>query len=137
MKIFLNKHSLRKTCCNKGVVLLFVLMVMVVLSSIIGAYLGFVHLSTKSTGAQIIDSQTFYLADAGIHYAIYSLKQDPNWAGTASPVSLGEGTISVSVIDLGSDYRLTSTATVYGQSRTIQQDVNSTAIPMPNAWREI
>ncbi len=137
MKILLNKYKSRGTYCNKGVVLLFILMVMIVLTSVVGAYLGFVQLSTKSTGAQITESQTFYLADAGIHYGIYSLKQNPNWTGTTSAVPLGEGTFYISVTNLGSDYRLTSIGTIDGQSRTLRQDVNSTIIPMTDAWLEI
>ncbi len=138
MKIFRNKHKSRVTYGNKGAVLLFILMVMIVLASVVGAYLGFVQTSTKSTGAQIVDSQAFYLADAGIHYGIYSLKQIPGWTGTSSPVSLGEGTFSVSVIDLGGgDYRLTSTGTIDDQSRTLQQDVNSTVMPKTDTWQEI
>jgi Tfp pilus assembly protein PilX len=137
MKIFRNKYKLRVTYGNKGAALLFILMVMIVLTSVVAAYLGFVQTGTKSTGAQIIENQAFYLADAGIHYGIYSLKQDSNWPGTTSAVSLGEGSFSVSVSDLGSDYRLTSIGTVDGQSRTLQQDVNSTVIPMTNTWQEL
>jgi type II secretory pathway component PulK len=138
MKMLLNEHKSRRTYCNKGMALLFVLMVMIVLTSVVGAYLGFVQLSTKSTGAQIIESQAFYLADAGIHYGIYNLKQDSGWSGTPSPVSLGEGTLSVSVIDLGGgDYQLTSTGTVDGQSRTLRQDVNSAVMPKYNTWQEM
>jgi Tfp pilus assembly protein PilX len=137
MKNFRNKRRSRVTYHDKGAVLLFVLIVMTVLTSVVAAYLGFVQTSTKSTGAQIIDSQAFYLAEAGIHYGIYNLKQDSGWTGTPSAVSLGEGTFSVSVVDLGGDYRLTSTGTAYGQSRTIQQDVNSIIIPQPDTWQEI
>ena len=110
---------------------------MVTVTSVVGAYLGFVSYATKSTGSQISESQAIYLADAGIHYGIYNLIQDPGWTGTSSPVSLGEGNLSVSVSDIGGgDYRLTSTGTVYGQSRTVQQDVNSTAVPKTNTWQE-
>jgi len=133
MNIFNTICDIRDTRYEKGAALLFTLMVMIVLTSMVGAYLGFVHSSTRSTGAQISDSQAIYLADAGIHYGIYSLKQDSSWRGTSLPVSLGEGTFSVSVADSDSvpdlgegDYRLTSTGTVDDQSRTVQQDVTLT-----------
>jgi len=135
MKIFRTKHKSKVTHGNKGAVLLFILMVMIVLTSMVGAYLGFVQASTKSTGAQIVDSQVFYLADAGIHYGIYSLKQSSEWTGTALPVSLGEGTFFVSATDLGGgDYRLISIGTVKGQSRTIQQDVTLSGGGTPDAF---
>jgi len=138
MKIFRIRYKTRLTHRNKGAVLLFILIVMITVSSVVGAYLGFIQFSTKSTGAQISDSQAVYLADAGIHYGIYSLKQDPSWTGTPSPISLGEGSFSVSVSDLGGgDYRLTSTGTVDELFRTVQLDVNSTVTPKPDTWKEI
>jgi hypothetical protein len=136
-----NFQTICKTEVNpikKGMALLFTLIVMVTVSSVIGAYLGFVAFTTKSTSSQISESQAIYLADAGIHYGIYNLKQDLGWTGTPSPVSLGEGIFSVSVGDLvGGDYRLTSIGNVYGQIRTVQQDVNSVAIPKTNTWQEL
>jgi len=138
MKNFRIKHKTKVIHGNKGVVLLFTLIVMITVTSVVGAYLGFVQYSTISTGAQISDSQAIYLAEAGIHYGIYSLKQNPAWTGTSSPVSLGEGTFSVSVIDLGGgDYRLTSTGTVDGQFRTAQQEVTVTVTHKTNTWQEI
>lgn len=127
--------NIRYTRCEKGAALLFTLMVMIVLTSMVGAYLGFVQSSTKSTGAEIVDSQVFYLADAGIHYGIYSLKQDSEWTGTSLPVSLGEGTFSVSVADLGEgDYRLTSIGTVDSQSRMVKQEVTLSGGSIPEAF---
>ncbi|MBN1805986.1 MAG: hypothetical protein JW837_12115 [Sedimentisphaerales bacterium] len=136
MKIFRIKHRTKATPVKEGMVLLFTLIVMITVSSVVGAYLGFVSYATRSTGAQISESQAIYLADAGIHYGIYNLLQDSGWTGT-SPVSLGEGTFSVSVTGIGGgDYRLISTGNVYGQSRIVQQDVNSTIIPKTNTWQE-
>jgi Tfp pilus assembly protein PilX len=138
MKNFRIEYKKKVVHHNKGAVLLFVLIVMITVSTVVGAYLGFVQFSTKSTGAQISDSQAIYLAEAGIHYGIYSLKQDSGWTGTSFPVSLGEGTFSVNVTDLGgSEYRLTSTGTVNGQFRTIQLDVTATITPKTNTWKEI
>lgn len=138
MKIFRIKHKTKVTHHNRGTVLLFTLIVMIAVTSVVGAYLGFVQYSTISTGAQISDSQAIYLAEAGIHYGIYSLKQDSVWTGTPSPVSLGQGTFSVSVSDLGGgDYRLTSTGTVDDQFRTTQQDVTATITPKIDTWKEI
>jgi cytoskeletal protein CcmA (bactofilin family) len=135
MRLFRFKYKTKVTYGNKGAVLLFTLMVMIVLTSMVGTYLAFVRCSTKSAGAQIVDSQVFYLADAGIHYGIYSLKQSSEWTGTALPVSLGEGTFSVSATDLGGgDYRLTSIGIVDGRSRTVQQDVTLSGGNIPDAF---
>ena len=130
-------HEIKRACGNKGMALLFTLVIMMTLSSIVATYLSYVQFSTRSTGAQISDSRAMYLAEAGIHYGIYQLKLNSTWTGTPSPVALGEGIFSVSVTNLpGNDYRLTSTGTVNGLFRTAQQDVNATVTPIINTWSE-
>lgn len=131
------KYKSRLVKGEKGAVLLFTLFVMISVISVVMAYLGYVHYSTVSTGAQISDSQAVYLAEAGVHYGIYNLKQDITWTGTAFPIDLGKGDFSVTVNPLGgNEYRLISTGTVNGQSRTVQQDVNDAIIPKTNSWQE-
>jgi Tfp pilus assembly protein PilX len=135
MKLFKYKSSSVKG--RRGAILLFVMVVLIVIISVVGSYLGFVQISTKSTGAQITDSQAIYLAEAGVHYGIYNLKQDNTWTGTGSAVSFGKGDFSVSVTALGGgEFRLISTGTVNNQSHTVQQDVNDSIIPKDNTWRE-
>jgi len=105
MKMFRTKHKSNSPYCNKGAVLLFTWIVMIALISVVGAYLGFVQSSTKSTGAQIEDSQAIYLADAGLQYAIYrltdsdyrgSVSRDKNSSTTGS-ANLGEGSFSFEI----------------------------------------
>ncbi|MFH1615947.1 MAG: discoidin domain-containing protein [Planctomycetota bacterium] len=98
MRIFRTKHKSNASYCNKGSVLLFTLMVMIGLTSVVGAYLGFVRYSTKSTGAQITDSQAVYLAEAGLQKAIWNLMrtaanggQGENWTTAGTTENLGEG----------------------------------------------
>ncbi len=146
MRLFRFKHKTRVTCGNKGSVLLFTLMVMIVLTSIVGAYLGFVQASTKSTGAQISDSQAIYLADAGLDMAIWYLRNtapdsstDCSWRTIAYPASpgagvtdpqqksLGQGTFIIWVQDSGSDIQVYARGTVDGLSRTITQTLALTS----------
>jgi len=140
MSFFDTRYKIRDTRYEKGVVLLFTLVVMITLISVVGAYLGFVQSSTKSTGAQIADSQAIYLADAGIHYGIYSLKLNPTWdenGGTNHYLPSGQTNkfFIVDVLSLGGgDYRLTSTGTVDDQSRTVQQDVTLSGGNIPDAF---
>ncbi len=138
MRLFRFEHKTRVTCANKGSVLLITLMVMVVLASMVGAYLGFVQASTKSVGAQIVDSQVFHLAEAGLHYGIYNLKQDSGWTGETDH-SLGKGSFTITSTNLGgADYRLISTGTVNDQSRMVQQDVSlgASLTLKTNTWKE-
>ncbi|MBC8392804.1 MAG: hypothetical protein H8E17_09610 [Deltaproteobacteria bacterium] len=130
-------HKMKGSCGNKGMALLFTMVIMMTLSSIVATYLGYIQFSTRSTGAQISDSQAMYLADAGIQYGIYQLKLNAAWIGTPTPVALGEGIFSVSVTTLpGSEYRLISTGTVNSLFRTMHQDVDATVTPIMNTWSE-
>lgn len=134
-KIKKRMHATRR---NKGIVLLFTMVVMIVVSSVVASYLGSVQFSIRSSDAQITDSQAVYLAEAGINYAIYNLKIDSLWTGTSSPIVMGAGTFSVSVVDIGAgEHRLTSTGIVNNLLRTVQQDMTATLSPKPNTWREI
>jgi len=74
MSIFNTKYKIRDTRYEKGAALLFTLIVMITLTSVVGAYLAFVQHCTRSTGAQITDSQAIYLAEAGLQKAIWNLK---------------------------------------------------------------
>ena len=97
MKIFNTRYK-------KGAVLPFTLMVMVGLTSVVGAYLGFVRYSTNSTGAQITDSQIIHLAEAGMQKAIWNLMrtvanggQGENWTTAGTTENLGEGSYTMVV----------------------------------------
>ncbi len=146
MNTFNTIYDIRDTKYEKGAVLLFTLMVMIVLTSMVGAYLGFVQTSTKSTGAQISDSQAIYLADAGLDMAIWYLRNtapddstDCSWRTTAYPAgpgpnatdpqqrSLGEGTFTIWVQDSGSDIQVYARGTVDELSRTITQTLTLTS----------
>jgi len=104
MKFFQTRHKSKVTYNNKGAALLFTLMVMVVLTSVVGAYLGFVQSSTRSTGAQIIDSQVVYVAEAGLQKAVWNLMrtaanggQGENWTTAGTTENLGEGSYTMVV----------------------------------------
>ncbi len=104
MRLFRTKHKSKVTYSNKGTALLFTLIVMIVLTSMVGAYLGFVQASTKNTGAQISDCQAIYLAEAGLHKAILNLMrtvanggQGEGWTTTGTTESLGSGSYTMEV----------------------------------------
>lgn len=104
MSFFDTRYKIRDTRYEKGVVLLFTLMVMITLTSVVGAYLGFVQYSTRSTGAQISDSQAIYLAEAGLQKAIWNLKtpeisegKGEDWTTAGTTENLGEGSYTMVV----------------------------------------
>jgi Tfp pilus assembly protein PilX len=104
MNVLNTIYDTRYTRYEKGAALLFTLMVMIVLTSVVGAYLGFVQSSTKSTGAQISDSQAIYLAEAGLQKAVWNLMrtaanggQGENWTTTGTTENLGAGSYTMVV----------------------------------------
>jgi len=104
MSIFNTVYETRYARYEKGAVLLFTLMVMIGLTSVVGAYLGFVQYSTRSTGAQISDSQAIYLAEAGLQKAIWNLKtpeisegKGEDWTTPGTTENLGEGSYTMVV----------------------------------------
>ncbi len=140
------KHKTKVAYGSKGAVLVFTLMVMIVLTSVVGAYLGFVQSSTRSTGAQIEDSQAIYLADAGVNQAIWYLNNiapdgsgDYSWRTTAYPAvpgpdpndpqqeSFGNGTFTIWVQDSGSDVQIYARGTVGELTRIITQSMVTTS----------
>lgn len=146
------KHKLTIDRGRKGAVLLFTLIVMITLISVVGAYLDFVQSSTRSTGAQIEDSQAIYLADAGLDMAIWYLRNtapdgsgDCSWRTTAYPAvpgpdpndpqqkSLGNGTFTIWVQDSGSDIQVYARGTVGGLSRVITQTLTLTSSALERA----
>lgn len=146
------KHKLTIDRGRKGAVLLFTLIVMITLISVVGAYLDFVQSSTRSTGAQIEDSQAIYLADAGLDMAIWYLRNtapdgstDCFWRTTAYPAvpgpdpndpqqkSLGNGTFTIWVQDSGSDIQVYARGTVGGLSRVITQTLTLTSSALERA----
>ena len=104
MSFFDTRYKIRDVRYEKGVALLFTLMVMIVLTSVVGAYLGFVQYSTRSAGAQISDSQALYLAEVGLQKAIWNLMrtaanggQGENWTTAGTTENLGEGSYTMVV----------------------------------------
>jgi Tfp pilus assembly protein PilX len=76
---------------KKGVALLLALFTLV-LASLLA--ISFMDLTT--TDLQITDNlyrknQALYLADAGVEYAIYQLRNDKNWNKTKKPIDLPSG----------------------------------------------
>ncbi len=129
MSILNTKYEIRNRRYEKGAILLITLVIMMTLTSVVGAYLGFVGSSTRSVGAQIQDSQVIYLADAGLQNVYWKLNNDADFRTSPSTVTgtLGEGSFSVDVTRDGSIYSLTSTGTVDNLSRTVTQSVITTS----------
>ncbi len=110
---------------KKGVTLLLTLIIMTTLAVIVTAFLYMVSVQTKGAGYTIDSAKAFWLAEAGIQQVMYRLKNDPAYRADPTTVSgnLGDGSYTVSVVKNASTYTLTSTGTVEGLSRTIEQSI--------------
>lgn len=141
-------QNIRNT--ERGAALLLTLIVMITLISVVGGYLGFVQYSTRSTGAQIVDSQAIYLADAGLHKAIWNILTPVPQGGWGKfgaggsrqeDASLGAGTYSVTASRTGNIYTIDSIGTVEAISRRVQQKFTTGGgpglTPVTDSWQEI
>ena len=150
MRLFRTKHRSIVTYNRKAAVLLFTLMVMITLTSVVGAYLGFVQYSTRSTGAQISDSQAIYLAEAGLQKAVWNILTPVPKGGwgkfgagqsRSEEASFGAGTYSVTASRTGNTYTINSTGMVKGLSRSMQQQFSTGGgpglTPVVDTWHEI
>ena len=123
---------------KRGIVLIFTFAVMTALMVIVLVYLSMTDSEIKTIGGQISNTQAFYIAEAGLKYAIYSLRDDPDWDenGTVEhpigiypdhPLEIGHFIVDVRDITGGASppfyKRITSTGTVEGISRMVKQDV--------------
>jgi Tfp pilus assembly protein PilX len=102
MRLFQTKHKSTVIHGKKGSVLLLTLIVMITLTSVVGAYLGFVRHSTRNTESQINDTQAIYLAEAGLQKAIWNLMrtvanggQGENWTTAGTTENLGDGSYTM------------------------------------------
>ncbi len=124
---------------KRGIVLLLTLVIMGILMIIVIISLSMTDREIKIIDGKISDNQAFYIADAGIQYAIYQLHNNPNWdenGGVNHPIGIWPpdhpleiGNFIVDVRDitggvLPTQYkRITSTGTVEGISRMVKRDI--------------
>lgn len=81
---------------KKGIVLIFVLVILVGLSLVAFAYLSMVSYEMKSVGAGLLNMRAFYIAEAGRARARWALTTDTQAVGWGeSNISFGEGTYAV------------------------------------------
>ena len=115
----------RALASRKGIVLVFTLITMVTLVAITGAFLYMTAIQNKNSGYNVVSAKAFWLAEAGIHDALFQLKNDSNYRDNPVTInnSLGGGNYSVSVSKNGTTYSLTSTGTVSVINRQIIQSV--------------
>lgn len=115
---------------EKGVVLLLTFVIMTALMIIVLAYIAMTHSEVKTVGGQVSNNEAFFVAEAGVPYAIYRLKTNPDWNENGSVTHLiGRGSFVVDARTIPGGApptvykRITSTGTVEGLSRLIKQDV--------------
>ncbi|MGA2775027.1 MAG: hypothetical protein ABSE81_03065 [Candidatus Omnitrophota bacterium] len=121
---------------QKGMVLLLTFIIITTLTAIVAAFLYLNSTQLKSTGYDNDSYKALWLAEAGIQQVIYQLKMTPTYVTSPTPVSgsLGGGTYSVTVSKSGTTYILTSTGTMSGINRKIQQTMVLATAPYQSAY---
>lgn len=87
-------HSIRN---KKGVILIFVLLVLVALMGVALAFWYAVNSEIKSVGAGLADARALYIAEAGRAKARQALTTDGTVPYTETDTSFGQGTYTVTV----------------------------------------
>ena len=114
---------------TKGVTLILSFVVMAALMTIVITYLFVARTGMKTIDKQTSNMQAFFVADAGLQYAIYQLHYDPNWASGSRSLLDGRGSFIVDARGITGGTlptvykRITSTGTVAGLSKMVKQDV--------------
>jgi hypothetical protein len=125
---------------EKGVALIFTFIVMATLTLSVMGYLSFVRYSTKNAGIQKSDHQAIYLAEAGLHKAIWYLRNtapdgstDGSWRTTGYPAdpgagptdpqeeSLADGTYTMWVEASDDNIQITSRGAMNNAERVVRQ----------------
>jgi len=107
---------------RRGAVLIFVFVILVGLSGIVFAFLTMVSGEIKSAGAGLLNTQAFYIAEAGLAKARWALTDGGETIGWGEPdTAFGEGTYTVTTTDNG-DTTYTITSDGY-----IPDDINTLA----------
>lgn len=133
---------MRRNGKSRGAILILAFIFLVALSGIVVTYISLVGRSTKIVGFGVTDSQALYLAEAGIHRAIWYLENtapdgstDGSWRTTAYPAdpgpnptdpqqeSFGNGSFIIWVEGPISDIQITSRGIVAGLERTVRQEI--------------
>lgn len=139
----LTTYNLQLTTGKEGAALILTFIFMITLVVIVAAYLFMATGGIRNVNAQINNATAFYLAEAGLNKAVWYLMNtapdgttDGSWRTTAYPASpgpepadprqesLGDGTYTMWVEDLGSDILITARGTVNNIQRIVQQEVN-------------
>lgn len=118
---------------SRGFILLLTMILMLTLTAVVSGFVVSLATDTRSAAFQAYDAKAFWLSEAGLADAIRELKIDSTFRANPSTVSgnLGDGAYSVTVTKSAITYALTSTGTVYGQSRRITKSVAVTEGALP------
>ncbi|MDO8536125.1 MAG: discoidin domain-containing protein [Candidatus Omnitrophota bacterium] len=88
-------HNIRN---EKGVILIFVLLILVALTGVALAFIYAINSEIRSAGAGLTGAKAFYVAEAGRSRARWALTtgtQSVGWTETSSPFGAGNGTYVV------------------------------------------
>lgn len=121
---------------EEGVALILVLVFVAIVTLLVAAMADIVDIDIRIVSNVLEATEALYVADAGVEWGIYQLKQDREWAGTGGPVAFPEGsesTFEVSVLgesctrplpeDGGKCFVLSSTGRMGGRVRTVRVEV--------------
>ena len=82
---------------KKGVALLLVLFVLIIMSLLVVAFLEFTATDLQIVSNHQLKNKALYVADAGIEYAIYQLRNNKNWTTSAGAINFPDSNSNYNV----------------------------------------
>jgi len=120
---------------RNGVVLILAFIIMVTLTALTAAFLYMTSFQTKAGAYQMAEAKALWLAEAGLHQAFFTLKNNVTYQDNPTAIngSLGEGSYSVSVSKSASNYTFTSLGTVGAINRKVANGMSLTSSTLVRA----
>ncbi|MCX7589744.1 MAG: hypothetical protein N2Z85_02290 [Patescibacteria group bacterium] len=84
---------------NKGQIFLgLILLILIIYLILIITYFNSSGLNNILSYKENLKNKSYYLAESGLNYAIFKIKENLNWSGTNQEISLNDGTFEVQII---------------------------------------
>ena len=126
---------------SKGIALVLALFVLLFLSLLVVVSLDMSTTDQQIATNQIRDMQATYIADAGVEWAVYQLRQDDTYSGTGSPVEFPAGSGYTYNVSVSGGDTISSVGTVGVFTRTLQAEYSLSGTSSPytvkiTTWKE-
>ena len=136
-----NTQHLTPNTQQRGIALVLALFVLLFMTLLVVVSLDMSTTDQQIATNQIRDVQTTYIADAGVEWAVYQLRQDDTYSGTGGAVEFPTGSGNMYNVTVSGGDTITSTGTIGSFTRTLEVEYSLTGSAVPytvkiTTWKE-